>query len=1042
MNLASCFRQLSRVGFLALTIPLLAPASGFGEIIPAGRRINWKPGIPGGIPNRTVIFANVKNAPYNAVGDGIADDRAAIQSAINACPAGQVVFIPAGTYRVSGLLAMKSYVTLRGAGPSQTTILADHSGGATIEFSGGFGVTTVNIVSGYTAGSTSITLASPPQYLQTNDIIFLNQLNDGALVTPYGWESGSPSLCGYCSVNGENGDRSLAQGVTVTGVSGSTVQFDPPLYWTFSNSLAPRMDYNQNGGNGNSGRWMGVEDLKLSRTDSASPNHVLSLYYASCCWVKNVEVHRGGGRGGIYTYRVLRCEFRDMFFNQADGAQAASGEGVIIFPSTSDCLVENNIFNEIRNPISLNGPSMGNVIAYNYITNLPNANQNILVSGITTHGAHPMFNLFEGNIVPKMHFDMIHGSASHNTVFRNFIRGRQEAINGVVNDSGMGCVWIDATNHFFNVVGNVLGYKGVNSDIANYLYDVESPNGAGFNGGGILYVWRFSYAGYSRALVDPKAKSTLLRHGNYDFFTSATNWDSTISDPFLPASLYLTNKPAWFGNLAWPPFGPENANNGSYTLTRATTIPAGYRFVNGVPPPPATADTNAPTTPTSALASAVGTTQINVSWSASTDNVGVTGYRVERSQGAGSLAYAQIAAPSGTSFSDTGLTPSTVYNYRIRAMDAAGNLSGYSSVATALTGTPAVNQPPTVSLISPSSGTSTFAPSTVAVAASASDSDGSVVLVEFFEGLNKIGEAASPPYQVAWQAGVPGDYILTAVAHDDASAVTLSSAVTVKVAQPGITSAQRLPNGSFSLAADGAVGRTNAVHISTDLVSWTLLTNVVNSSGVINIVDPEAAIVSRRFYRIWAESIFLSNVVGFAKVSVPPGYSIVANQFVPATNKVAVVLAGVPGGTTLSKFRPATGDFSINNYDPIFQSWLDPNQSFGSGDTGFILNPTTNAFNLVFQGQVPQGMLTLPLSTGYSMISSLVPQAGLVQAQLGFPGASGDTVFLYRNGRYRTSQYDPLLGGWDYEPNVNVGEGFFLFKTAATNWARAFSAFN
>jgi chitodextrinase len=75
--------------------------------------------------------------------------------------------------------------------------------------------------------------------------------------------------------------------------------------------------------------------------------------------------------------------------------------------------------------------------------------------------------------------------------------------------------------------------------------------------------------------------------------------------------------------------------------------------------------------------------------------VGVTGYKVERCQGAGCSNFAQIAAPASTTFSDTGLTASTSYSYRVRATDAAGNLSAYSS--TASTSTPAVpdTTPPT-----------------------------------------------------------------------------------------------------------------------------------------------------------------------------------------------------------------------------------------------------------------------------------------------------------------------------------------------------------
>ena len=97
------------------------------------------------------------------------------------------------------------------------------------------------------------------------------------------------------------------------------------------------------------------------------------------------------------------------------------------------------------------------------------------------------------------------------------------------------------------------------------------------------------------------------------------------------------------------------------------------------------ADTQPPTMPGTLTASAAGTTQINLSWGAATDNVGVTGYLVERCQGAGCTTFAQIATPTGTTYNDTGLTSGTTYNYRVRATDAAGNLSPYSNTAPATT---------------------------------------------------------------------------------------------------------------------------------------------------------------------------------------------------------------------------------------------------------------------------------------------------------------------------------------------------------------------
>jgi hypothetical protein len=75
--------------------------------------------------------------------------------------------------------------------------------------------------------------------------------------------------------------------------------------------------------------------------------------------------------------------------------------------------------------------------------------------------------------------------------------------------------------------------------------------------------------------------------------------------------------------------------------------------------------------------------------------VGVTGYLLERCLGSGCSSFSQIATPSGTTYGDTGLTASTSYGYRVRATDAAGNLSGYSNVATVTT-LATVNNPPAV----------------------------------------------------------------------------------------------------------------------------------------------------------------------------------------------------------------------------------------------------------------------------------------------------------------------------------------------------------
>jgi len=106
-------------------------------------------------------------------------------------------------------------------------------------------------------------------------------------------------------------------------------------------------------------------------------------------------------------------------------------------------------------------------------------------------------------------------------------------------------------------------------------------------------------------------------------------------------------------------------------------------------------DTQPPTAPSGLGANAVSSTQINLSWTASSDNVGVTGYRVERCQGSGCSSFAQIATPAGTTLNDTGRIASTSYSYRVFAVDAATNVSPASNVASATTPAPPDTQPPT-----------------------------------------------------------------------------------------------------------------------------------------------------------------------------------------------------------------------------------------------------------------------------------------------------------------------------------------------------------
>ena len=99
------------------------------NVLTADRRTIWNPGLMavGGIPQRATICARV-NAP--AFGEGAVDASAAIQSAVNGCPAGQVVQLSAGTFTVNDFVLINKGITLRGAGAGATVL--QKTNGATI----------------------------------------------------------------------------------------------------------------------------------------------------------------------------------------------------------------------------------------------------------------------------------------------------------------------------------------------------------------------------------------------------------------------------------------------------------------------------------------------------------------------------------------------------------------------------------------------------------------------------------------------------------------------------------------------------------------------------------------------------------------------------------------------------------------------------------------------------------------------------------------------------------------------------------------------
>jgi hypothetical protein len=191
------------------------------------------------------------------------------------------------------------------------------------------------------------------------------------------------------------------------------------------------------------------------------------------------------------------------------------------------------------------GGASGNVIAYNYLHDSRFDDPWWLIASPSiNHAPHPKMNLWEGNIAYKAEADIIHGSSSHNTIFRSRSHGWQSNTITTRNNA----IEIAAKNTYMNVVGSVLGTPGKSN-----RYEVLP--GQPYDDWQDRVIWAL---GVGSGVDDPDVAATLLRHGNYDFVTNSVVWDPTIPDHYLPASLYRSGLPDWWcQETPWPPIGPD-----------------------------------------------------------------------------------------------------------------------------------------------------------------------------------------------------------------------------------------------------------------------------------------------------------------------------------------------------------------------------------------------------------------------------------------------------------------------------------------------------
>ena len=269
-------------------------------------------------------------------------------------------------------------------------------------------------------------------------------------------------------------------------------------------------------------REIGIESLKLS-TDNKNNRQGFNINfaYAANCWVKNIESENAAS-AHVNIGNSVSIEIRNSVFHHAKDYGnpavpakkliAGTGYGINIARS-SNCLIENNVFYHLRHAMIIALGSDRNVFGYNYSFDQYSFPVKKLAD-LNLHGHFPFDNLFEGNIVERIHADQWWGSNGPNNTF----------VRNLATD---GTITLEKTNNA-NLLGNEA--KGI---------FVDSKNEFEF------------YA-------NVKTTTFLL------FLTKKTYILKDIS-------YYRDKKPKFIKNkITWPPIGPNIKED----ISTSNTIPA------------------------------------------------------------------------------------------------------------------------------------------------------------------------------------------------------------------------------------------------------------------------------------------------------------------------------------------------------------------------------------------------------------------------------------------------------------------------------------
>lgn len=282
------------------------------------------------------------------------------------------------------------------------------------------------------------------------------------------------------------------------------------------------------------------------------------------------------------------------------------------------------------------------------------------------------------------------------------------------------------------------------------------------------------------------------------------------------------------------------------------------------------------------------------------------------------------------------------YSVRAKAIDNAGN-SAISSVS--ITVNPAANVAPTVNITNPADGQTFTAPASISIAATASDSDGSVTKVEFYNGTSKLGEDATSPYSFAWSNVNAGTYSLRAKAIDNSGASAISSvSITVNPADNvaptvSITS----PAGGQSFSAPASISIAASASDSDGSIAKVEFFNGTTKIGE-DVSSPYSftwSNVPAGNYALLAKAIDNSSASATDRVDVT--INAVTEESCPSSGSIQAELWTGITGTSISSIPLSSSPSSVTDLT-LFETPVNIGDNYGSRVRGYLCVPVTGSY--------------------------------------------------------------------------------------------------